>query len=236
VSSTTYSFLVTPNSDASGNITLQFEADSISDLAGNKNDKATNEWIVVLDLLGAQVGVDLPTIDIPTIDIPVVTPTPDCSTVKSVDINDYNNPCYGQVPMDYQDSLSEEAGGGGGGGGMQDMLTKLLEGLMKGLSGLGGAGGGGGSQGGTGSAKVGCACAKGKTTILLTPKGGVGRAGFYVDTINPGPGEYVGTPAMGPQYCGHRIVDGRCEGLFQNIAGQPVIGIIPPPPAFMWNR
>lgn len=177
ISSTTYSFLVTPNSDASGTITLQAEAGTIFDLAGNSNDNASNEWDVTVIPVGNQNDSAVSsTINLPDISLPIPTPT-DCSNVVSVDINDYTNPCYGRVPIANNSATdpNQQSQSGGGGGGAQQIM-QMLQGLLKSLTGAGGAGGKDG--GGAGGDSMG-ACT-GEPTTFLTGKLGnnVGRYGM----------------------------------------------------------
>lgn len=147
-SSTTYSFLVTPNKDANDDISLQFEAESIESVKGQKNVNASNEWIVKLTGTVASDSDEtdpLANIDIPNIDIPL-PPGTDCSQVTSVDISDYNNPCYGKSPMSNNGSnlTNGDQGGGGGGGFDPSQIMQMLSGMLGQL----GKGGGGGDKGG----------------------------------------------------------------------------------------
>lgn len=233
VSSTTYTFLVTPNQDAGNTITLQFEADSISDLAGNKNETASNEWIVAVT--GTRTSATSTDFVMPDITFPTVSGT-DCSAVTSVDVNDYTNPCYGKVPTSYA-SLGQSSGdsGGGGGGGDQimQMLSGLLQGLMKGL----GGGGGMADGGGTGAAPGTCVCPgplQGQPTIGLF--GLAGPSGRFLETANPGMGKYTGKIGITPPgLCGQMVVKGKCVNPMADSTGAPVMGVIPPAPAFMWG-
>jgi hypothetical protein len=206
-SSTTFSFLVTPNEDVKEKITIQFEADSIEDLAGNKNEIATNEWEVAVikgtttqDLSG-----DLDTSildDILNSVVSTISTSTDCSTVGSISVYDYSNPCYGKAPMTDPNSASQ-GGGGGGGGGLQEMLKGLMQGLVQALTGKTPAGGEG-SPSGT------CMCPPlmGQPTGVLAGK--KGPSGGTLLTPCPGAGSYVGHAFPPPPICGQRMVKGKC--------------------------
>jgi len=237
VSSTTYSFAVTPNQDARGPITIQFEADALSDLAKNKNSEATNEWQVALTNLNpgaTTTPITIPEIPfaLPNIDIPVASS--DCSSVNSVDVNDYSNPCYGKVPMTYASTGGDSGGGGGGGGGMEKIM-KMLEGLMKGLTGMGG---GGGTDGGTEGGKSEGACSRIPTTFLTGSLGSVvGRydtsanmgSGFFQSNggIDP-PGPIYGFKLYGSAKACRASCPGTCLGACckpeSDMTGLPVMG------------
>lgn len=237
VSSTTYSFAITPNQDARGPITIQFEADSLSDLAGNKNSEATNEWQVALTNLNPDASttpITIPDIPfaMPDIDIPVASK--DCSTVTSVDVNDFTNPCYGKVPTTYASTGGDSGGGGGGGGGMEKIM-KMLEGLMKGLT---GAKGGGGTDGGKEGGKSAGACSGIPTTFLTGSLGAiVGRydtsanmgGGFFQSNggIDP-PGPIYGFKLFGSAKACRAGCPGTCLGACckpeSDMTGLPVMG------------
>jgi hypothetical protein len=230
-SSTTFSFLVTPNIDVAGVITIQIEADSIEDLAGNTNPVASNEWVVsVIRIIDPTATITLPEIDFPTI----ATST-DCSTVASVSVYDYTNPCYGRVP-----TVDPNAGGQTEqpGQSSMDLIMNLLTGLLKGFTGLGGTGGTGGAgvdAGGIGTTPGFCACAAGQTTIGLV--GIKGPSGRFINTANPGLGNYTGKVLLTPPaICGQLIVKGKCVNEKADNTGQIVIGVLPPPTTFMWGQ
>jgi hypothetical protein len=235
VSSTTFSFLVTPNQDATGPITLQFEADSLLDLAGNKNENATNEWIISLTGTAATTT---PVTSFPNIDLPVVTPT-DCSTVSSVDVNDYTNPCYGRAPTSYaslgQSQTPDQSGQqGGGGGGSQ--IMQMLQGLLKGLTGA--MGGGMTNAGGKGGMPGTCVCPgplMGQPTIGLA--GLAGPSGRFLETLNPGMGNYTGKVKVAPPgICGQMYNPKTgCINPMADSTGLPLIGEIPASPIFKWG-
>lgn len=195
VSSTTFSFLVTPSTDGAKTITLQFEADKISDLAGNKNEKASNEWVVALNVVSKPEALT----PFPNINLPVANNT-DCSNVSSVDISDYSNPCYGKVPVSYGGSGNNVAtgggggdsgggGGGGGGGGMGQQIMQMLQGLLKSMGGAGGAGGGGKDGGDSGAQSMGD-CSKLPTKQLNGKMGAV--SGVADISANMGSGFWNG--------------------------------------------
>lgn len=243
VSSTTFSFAITPNQDANGPITIQFEADALSDLAGNKNSEATNEWkIAILDLgnpgqIPATTTLPAIPFEFPNIDIPVVGS--DCSNVTSVDVSDYSNPCYGKVPTTYGSIGGDSGGGGGGGGGGgMDQIMQLLQGLMKGLGGLGGAGSETGGKTG-GDAVCGCS---GLPTTGYSPIGpGIGGRQTTLGVEFSGD-FYTGRQGPPPPICGKRPRSGpkdkcpgipgphtaSCCGILVDITNQPVTGSLLP--------
>jgi hypothetical protein len=240
VSSSTFTFLVTPNQDAQSAITLQFEADSVSDLAGNKNEAASNEWTV--GLTGTPTSATTSPFVMPDIPFPTVAGT-DCSAVSSVDVNDYTNPCYGKVPTSYA-SLGQNSGGdSGGGGGGGDQIMQLLQGLLKGVLGaLGGGAGGMQDGGGTGGVPGVCKC---PGPLYMQPTIGLaglaGPSGRFLETLNPGMGKYTGKLKVAPPgQCGQLYVCTKggcyCQNPLGDSTGLPVIGSIPPAPAFMWNN
>ncbi len=236
VSSTTFSFVVTPNQDAKGPITLQFEADSLSDLAGNKNEDATNEWQVVLTDLGSTTIPTIP-IEIPVIDMPIVTPS-NCNNVTAVDVSDYTNPCYGKSPMTYPNTAgaaaSPESSSGGGGSQIAQMLQGLLKGLM-------GALGGGKATGGNVGGDAMCACS-GLKTASYSPIGpGIGGRQNVTGVPNMG-SHYTGFQSGPPPICGARLRQGpkdpcsgipgphtgSCCGILVDVTLQPVTGTLSP--------
>jgi hypothetical protein len=203
-SSTTFSFLVTPNTDATGKITIQFEADSIEDLAGNKNENASNEWIVNIVATGSPATTtDTSILDSILSSIPIATTT-DCSQVGNVNVYDYQNPCYGKVPM-----------AGGQGDSQQqpkqqdNMLQQLLQGLMQGLMSALGKGGGQ-DAGGKGAPSGACMCPplQGQPTGVLA--GLKGPSGGTLLTPCPGAGNYVGKTYPPPPVCGQAFIKGKC--------------------------
>lgn len=200
VSSTTFSFLVTPNADISGPISLQFEADTLSDLAGNKNEKATNEWVV--KIIGAPTTATdtliLP--DIPTFDIPVPTATNDCSSVASVDASDYTNPCYGKVPTRFSNQVDPNASQDQQQQQKDNQMMQMLSGLLQGLLGkaLGGAKDFGGKETGAGA----CVCAPAPTKHISALKG---PSGAYISTGISGGGDFTGKYGPPPPICGQMI-------------------------------
>ncbi len=243
VSSTSFSFLVTPNQDAKGQISLQFEADAISDLAGNKNENATNEWVVSLTGTSTVTNAATNTLpfELPTIDLPVVTPTTDCSTVSAVNIADYSNPCYGKAPMSYagSDSGSGDSGGGGGGQQLQQMLQGLLQGLVGAIS-------KGMQTGGKIGGDAACGCT-GLPTAQYSPIGpGLGGRNIIMGIMGGG-GDYVGRQSAPPGICGVRPRTGpkdqcagipgphtgACCGILLDVTMQPVTGTLSPSPTGM---
>jgi hypothetical protein len=237
-SSTTFTFLVTPNSDAKEEITLQFEAESVSDLAGNKNENASNEWVVKLDssaTVDPNASGTVQLVDLPLIDLLGITPSATCAGVTSVAVTDYSNPCYGRVPMTGSDVTSPPSdGGGGGGGGGMEQIMQVLQGLLKGL--LGGGGSGGAKGGGEGGGPANCACNPAIITTGLFPKGGSILPGRYNMTTNPGMGSWVSNGMLPPPpICGQAIVNGKCFRPEADITGMPVLGTLPPPGVFNWS-
>lgn len=208
LSSSTYSFLVTPNVDATNDITLQIEAERIEDLAGNKNTDASNELVVNLILQNATISTStefqLPSLTLPNLSFPTSTTPTDCSGVSSVDINDTSNPCYGRVPMtsNGQPASAEES---------QNMLMQMLPMLMQGLVSL--LKSAGGAVGGDAV----CACMPNKTTSFV-PLGSTGAIpGRQISTTIPGGGGYyTGYQGPPPGICGVRIRKGlkdTCPGI-----------------------
>lgn len=226
VAANSFSFLVTPNEGYVSDISFQVEADAIQDLVGNKNDSASNEWVVKIT---GSVATSTNSNELSKIldSLTPVTPTLDCSKVGSVSISDYSNPCYGRAPMSSQSynpgfaQAPESNNNNQGNNSLTDILRTLLTGLVVGQStGLFGAAGsqlfgGNGAQGSSGasiySGGLGtlpgiCACIGNQPTILLTPLGGTAAPGRYLMTANPGIGDYTGflipTP---PPICGVRL-------------------------------
>lgn len=200
LSSTTYSFLVTPNEDVRNKITLQFEADTFQDLAGNKNARASNEWTIYIfrtdDPNIVNATQTLP-IDLPTVDLPTITTDPsgvDCST-QTVLVTDYTNPCYGKSQMTSDPSQASSGGGGGGGGGAEQIM-KMLEGMMKALG-----GGGGKEANGKDDAPSICACS-GIPTVNHTSIGGGLPGGRTQQFGTPGTGFINGHKAAPVFPCG----------------------------------
>lgn len=234
-SSTTYTFLVTPNLDARGAITLQFEADSISDLAGNKNPVASNEWTTYIIQVSS---VGDATTTFPELDFPSITTSPavDCSTVSSVSVYDYSNPCYGRAPTTPTSDSGQQSSDSGGG----SQIMQMLQGLLKGLTGLGGGGGGGGqAAGGKAVASAPCMCQPllGQPTVILA--GLKGPSGGALSMPCPGQGDYTGFTMPPPPVCGLRIdtKTGQCIGPNLNGAGVPIVATIGTcPSTWMWNN
>lgn len=249
-SSTTFNYLVTPNPNNFAFISIQIEADTIEDLAGNKNSKASNEWkIKVLPGTGTvNPTTTLPIIDFPIIDLPTIgTSTTDCSSVASVSVDDYTNPCYGKVPTTFPQTSDTSSGGGG-----MDLgqIMQFVTGFLKGFTGLGsGTGGSSLSGGGIGTLPGYCVCTPdtippgtltGQPTILLTPKGGTSPGGRYLMTLNPGAGNYTGFTSPFPGgVCGQRIqiTNSRriCVNPLSDNTGGVVVGALPPKPSFNWG-
>ncbi len=108
-----YSFIVMPQIDNLLQLSLQFEADAVEDLAGNKNPEASNIFLVEIipyipsasstassTATATEVFVDTLSDSILRDilkDMPVAKTT-DCSSTR-VDIYDYFNPCYGKSPV-----------------------------------------------------------------------------------------------------------------------------------------
>lgn len=242
VSSTTYSFLVTPNADIEDSLTLQFEADKIEDLYGNKNEQASNEWKIFVENVTVEATSTAP-FELPFIDFPVVVGS-DCGAVTSVSVYDYSNPCYGKAPTDYSAMSSaagggEEGGGGGGGGGGQQIM-QMLQGLLKNLAGLGG--GGGSETGGNVGGKSRCGCTGLPTAEYSAIKG---ISGQQIVTGVLGGGEfYTGRQGPPPGVCGVRPANNypkvdkcagipgphlpNCCGILLDMTMKPVTGTLSP--------
>jgi hypothetical protein len=104
------------------------------------------------------------------------------------------------------------------------MLSQLLQAVAGMLKGGGGAG--------DDSA---CACS-GETTTRLVPFGGAVPPGKYFDTLNKRRGgKWTGSVAPGGGYCGEKMVNGKCINPEKDMAGDDVIGRIPPEPALKWG-
>jgi hypothetical protein len=220
ISSTTYSFLVTPNLDAQDDITIQVEADKVKDIAGNANEDASNVWTVHLTL-ASTTATDTATItDLTFPDFNLLTATgTDCSTVASVDINDYTNPCYGKVPMTGQNDQNQQEQQDQQ---MMQMLSQLLQGLMGALKDAGGGTGGESS----------CACHEGPTTLFAPVKGIPGASRDARKVKGP---KFVGFQGPADPKCGRRkrggptdmckgepgAMDGDCCGVNFNASYQP---------------
>lgn len=190
ISSTTFSFLVTPNSDTTGNISLQFEADGVTSEKGIKNENASNEWIIFVTGIATSTG---DTFDFPFIDLPLAGLGGDCSTVASVDINDYSNPCYGKTPISQPNNPASDSGGGGGGGKQPPDIMSILKGFMDALKGVGG---GGGTDGGTEGGKAFGDCSKIPTTQLTGKLGKIN--GRYDISANFGSGFFQSNDGILP--------------------------------------
>lgn len=215
-SATTFSFSISPNEDVKDKITIQFEADSMEDLAGNKNEAATNEWEIrvikvedvetssssstsyeasttdssstIDDILNAILGTTSSSTSAST------SASTDCSTVGSISIYDYSNPCYGRTSTydpnssngENQEKKKEDSLG--------DMLKGLMQGLMQALSGMKPTGG---SIGGDAA----CGCT-GLPTASYSPKGpGVGGRQITLGVVGGG-SDYVGKQGPPPAVCG----------------------------------
>lgn len=219
-SPTTFSFLVTPNLDVRDKITLQFEADSISDLAGNKNPTASNEWTIYIvgpgttPIPNPNPGTTstptiptIPNIDIPNIDLPTNPASPsgtNCAS-QTVSVYDYTNPCYGKSPTTNPSQDPNQNGEQGGGSGSQ--IMQMLQGLMQGLTGMGR---GGSQDAGGKSTPDACGC-PGNTAVTLA--GLYGPSGPCNSTANPyGGPDYVGKVTPGPNVCGMGIPKPQMRG------------------------
>jgi hypothetical protein len=231
-SSTTFSFLVTPNTDVKDKITIQFEADSIEDLGGNKNQVATNEWEVLV--VNAQT-IDPGTADTSLLDdilssvVSTIATSTDCTAVGSVNVYDYQNPCYGKAPMSGGQGETPEKKKDDS---MMQMLQGLMQGLMSALSGMKDAGG---KVGGNAA----CGCTGAPTTQFSALKGISGR---NIDNITKGrgTGEFVGKQGPPPGICGVRPRSGpkdkcagipgphnsSCCGITSDVTMQPVTGTV----------
>lgn len=282
-----YSFLVVPDTELNlKQINLQIEADTISDLAGNKNENASNEMLIeVLDIASSSTST-IATTTIPNVSTSTATSTvsttstttistfsvdnflnllnnlpttnlPDCSQRPTISIYDYQNPCYGRTnifhpnPATRTDYFAK-----------RNDLLPFLEGLLltygiRNAATLVGTGienllrslGLSASNtrlidaGGYGSIIGECKCKEskffGQKTIGLYKIGGV-PYGRYIMTPNPTTtgGPFVGKIAETVGIiCGKETVNGKCVGPeLDSIGSQPVIGILPTPPIFMWTR
>ncbi len=214
ISSTTFSFLVTPNANAVNQISLQFEADTILDLAGNKNENASNEWIVNLHG-GNQATNTLASYTLPYIDLPIATggTNVDCSTVASVEVTDYSNPCYGRAPT------FDSSGGGGGG---QNQIMEMLKGMLQGMM---GGGGGFMEAGGKLGSQASCACS-GLPTIGFSPVKGIGPRAIDFIKIGKSSGFFTGREGPPPGVCGQAIVKGKCINPQNDVTGLFVGGTL----------
>ena len=110
LSPNSYSFIVMPQIDNLLQLSLQFEADAVEDLAGNKNAEASNIFLVEIIPNASSTASSTATateLFVDTLsdsilrdilkDMPVAKTT-DCSSAR-VDIYDYFNPCYGKSPV-----------------------------------------------------------------------------------------------------------------------------------------
>ena len=216
-SSTTFSFLVVPNQDAVGEISLQMEADSVEDLAKNKNEIASNEWIVLLTTEEiVATTTDTSILDSIIGSLPDGVTGVDCSTVTSVSVYDYTNPCYGRAPTTDPNTSSPSDSGAPKPPKQPPDIMGMLKGLMEMMKGAG-AGGGGSS-----SAKSPCACSGGMTTFH-TSLGGTIPSGFISDQ-QPASGDWTGQPSPPTLPCGEKMEKGKCINPQNNMAKQPVIG------------
>lgn len=202
-SSTTFTFLVTPNEDVKEEITIQFEADSITDLAGNKNEIASNEWKILVDreqVLDSSTTTDTSILDnILNSVVDSIATSTDCSTVGSVSVYDYTNPCYGRVPLSGDPNSSQEEQK------KDDSMMQMLQGLMQGLmQALKGASPAGGQTGG----EAVCACT-GAPTVGFVPKKGV--LGRQLDQRKIKGSEFTGFQGPPPPQCG-QSKNPKCPG------------------------
>lgn len=213
-SSTTFSFSVTPNEDVREKITIQFEADAIEDLAGNKNENASNEWEILVVQGPIATTTDTSILDdILNSVVSTIATSTDCTAVGAVNVYDYQNPCYGKAPMTGGQGETPEKK-------KDDSMMQMLQGLMQGLM---SALKGGQPAGGEGTAPAKCACTGEPTIFLAGKKGVTGRATMGK---KPGMGSYVGE-TEGPHIpCGQKVVKGQCINPQFDETGMPVVASI----------
>lgn len=230
-SSTTYTFLVTPNEDVKEKITIQFEADSVVDLAGNKNEIASNEWEILVDreqVLGSSTTTDTSILDdILNSVVNTIATSTDCSTVGSVSMYDYTNPCYGRAPISSDPNSSQEEKK------KDDSMMQMLQGLIQGLmQALGKGGTGGGIGGDAAGACSGIPTAQyspigpgiGGRTDVSGIDGGAGNNYTGFGQLPPGPiyGEKnYGSAKACQQQCKGKCLGGCCNPQ-NDVTGQPV--------------
>jgi hypothetical protein len=251
ISPTSFTFAVYPNSDAKRQITLQVEADVISDLNNKTNEVASNELNILipvnasqtvstvtsttssvasfpdLDALLAQAG--LPSISSGLLSgytsaCPSGYTTTSNTTYNSGQITMSDGTiCYSTSSSNNTSSGSSDSGSGGGGGGMNiQQLMQLLTTLIAAMKNGGGVGGPGGT----------CACPgpfMGHPMANITPLGGAVTPGAYDMTLNPGSGNWVGnvTPTGGICGMSYNPKTG-CQSPNLTTMGMPFMGIINP--------
>jgi Bacterial Ig-like domain len=260
-SSTTFTFLVTPNFDVTDKVVVQVEADAVEDLAGNKNLDASNEWVTYLMKDDSATNTLATSTELQELisSLDNILPSAgvnDCSAVASVNVNDYTNKCYGRVTMVGNGGVS--GGGGGGSNFIGDLMTGLLKGwavsvllgkggiggLFGGFSGLFGNGAAGAvssalDSGGFASVMGFCMCNespfKGSPTIGLLGWGVSGRV-LMMANVNPAGGPYLGKVLPKPPgVCGMLQTPKGCQNPFADSTGLPVVGFLPAPPIFGWT-
>lgn len=239
ISPTIFSFLVIPNEDVGDEISLQIGADAIEDLAGNKNEEASNELIVKvlkeLDLEGIELGTTTDSSvlnDILSSITSTISTSTDCSKVGSISVYDYTNPCYGRAPMTDPNQNQQQDQQKQKDNSMAQMLMGLMQGLMSALGGMKDAGGGVGGN-------AACACSGAPTINFNALKGISGRQGDKI-TKGVGTGQFVGKQGPPPFPCGQmkfgsekqcrQSCPGTCLGGCCNpqfdMTGMPVTGTI----------
>jgi len=251
ISPTSFTFAVYPNQDAKRQITLQVEADAITDLQGKINEIASNELIIKIKNSGTGAGTTTAQTGFPDLD--ALLAQAGLPSVASTTLAGYSGTCptgYTVISPNFA-GTSIAAGAIAGKDGtlckpdagtntntgeekkddnkIMDMLMKLLPELLK----MAKDGGGNGAGQGT------CVCPgplQGQPTIGLSSYGGTSVPGRYLETLNPGSGFWTGKTLPSPgMTCGQMVVKGKCVNPTSDSTGMPLTGMIPPPGIFNWG-
>ena len=262
LSSRIFSFLLTPTATNTTQLSVQVEADKILDLAGNKNEVASNLFIIEVIPASSTATTSTTTVDVSVYtdsallneiinSLPTATNV-ECSQ-KNIHVYDYSNACYGKAlmvnPETNPNNTTPKV--------TQNILSPMITGLLtaytivKLTGGLGSlanilknVGGTAVDSGGYGSFPGTCVCKEspffGQKTIGLFKIGGL-PYGRYIMTANPSP---TGGPFVGKVVDKSDIICGRAEDpktkkcLDPNLdsqGSQSVMGIIPAKPDFNWE-
>ncbi len=246
ISPSSFTVAIYPNQDVKNYLSIQVEAESISDLKDIKNEIASGELVVKvpirstsaatttattsagfpdLDALLAQAG--LPSLSSSTLSGYQTCPANYTNTFTAA----YNSGqitmpdgtvCYPISNLNNTASVAGDSSSSGGGSDILKTLLQLLPALLKLAK----------DGGGTGTAQGTCVCPgplQGQPTIGLSSYGGTAVSGRYLESLNPGAGFWTGktvpTPGM---TCGQMVVKGKCINEQSDSTGLPLTGMIPP--------
>jgi hypothetical protein len=229
ISPTSFTFAVYPNQDAKNYLSIQIEADAISDLKDIKNDIASNEVVIKIPkgVVSTQVSTSTST-GFPDLD--ALLAQAGLPSLASQTLSGYTSATT--TPVATSGSGDSGSGGGGGGG-----MEKIIEALMKMLPELMKAAKDGGGDGGPGGT---CACPgpfQGHPMAAIMSLGGGAESGAYDQTLNPGAGKWTGKVAPAPGVCGMQFNPKTgCISPQTTTMGIPFRGILPPAPAYKWQQ